>query len=235
MLLVTVNLPFSGSIVAQKTNCQETYFKSGGRSSQVCRTPETHSGIAKVYDRTGAVSREWTLSTMHVISTLQLHFHTNGAVSKAVYHSAPDAGIQSWTTISYFDTLGRFLSEETEDRNTLHPSPRVPQTAPPMVQEVVREAAIHVSILKLTNQSRQVLRVRAYRHGQSPPSWIILKPREEVDLFEWYMAGIFQNPQPFVTIEIETKTGKKVKGRLSEFPKEETPMGQRKVYGLFYE
>lgn len=234
VLLVTIHLPVSGSLVAQKVNCQETYFKAGGRSSQVCRTPETHSGIARVYDLSGAVTREWTLSTMHVISTLQFHFHTNGAVSRAVYHSAPDGGIQSWTTVSHFDTLGQFVSEETEERNTLHPSPRVPSPSRPMVQEIVREAPLHISILRISNQSRRNVRVRAYRPGTAMPDWIMLKPGQEADVYERIMAGIFENPQPFVHVEVTWGSGKKVYNLEPAVVEELKPEGQRKTYRLVY-
>ena len=158
VLLVTIHLPVSGSLVAQKINCQETYFKAGGRSSQVCRTPETHSGIARVYDLSGAVTREWTLSTMHVISTLQFHFHSNGAVSRAVYHSAPDGGIQSWTTVSHFDTLGQFVSEETEER--CHPHHPHPRMVPPCLSHRGGVTRGRFSMARVSPTSRSVDRRR---------------------------------------------------------------------------
>jgi len=93
------------------SNCKYTYFKNGKKATSQCYDADDRWGQARAYNDKGAVIYEKELRKIAGHSSVQFSFYENGAVKKAEYSSAPDAGIQWYRTYTYFAPDGTITSE----------------------------------------------------------------------------------------------------------------------------
>ncbi len=130
-------------------NCTAHYFKNSDlKSAEICYDENRYHGIARAFKIDGSVLEIWQISHMHVISSVQFTFHSNGAVHRAIYSSHPDAGIQWYRSETTFDMEGNktgFFEERHDDMVT---SPHLhieKHKEPTQKQEVMECAPIMIS------------------------------------------------------------------------------------------
>jgi hypothetical protein len=103
-------------------NCTAYYFtNSDQKSAEICYDGNRNNGIARAFKSDGSVMETWQISRMHVLSSVQFTFHSNGAVHRATYSSHPDAGIQWYRSETTFDIEGNktgFFEERHDDMVT---------------------------------------------------------------------------------------------------------------------
>jgi hypothetical protein len=106
------------------------YHKNGKISTEEFRTNNTQymaQGYAKAFDNTGVEIYNQPVSRSGMLSSVQFSYYENGAVKSADYSSHPDAGIQWYRKISYFDESGKITSE-SELSHDMHATIQVPDS-----------------------------------------------------------------------------------------------------------
>lgn len=91
-------------------HCEKKFFKSGQLSSQKCYDKDKRFGKAIAYNIKGEIIYEKELRTIGGHASVYFSYHTNGAVQKAEWSSAPDAGIQWYNATDVFDENGKKIS-----------------------------------------------------------------------------------------------------------------------------
>ncbi len=88
-------------------DCEKTYFKSGQLSTKKCFDKDHRFGKAYAYNKKGEVIYERDLRTVAGHASVYFTFHPNGAVKRADWSSAPDAGIQWYHSRDEFSEEGK--------------------------------------------------------------------------------------------------------------------------------
>lgn len=91
-------------------NCEETFFKTGELSTKKCFDKEKRFGKATAFNKKSEIIYEKDLRTIGGHASLSFSYYPNGAVQKAEWSSAPDAGIQWYNTTDVFDENGKKIS-----------------------------------------------------------------------------------------------------------------------------
>lgn len=90
-------------------DCEKTYFTSGQLSTQKCYDKAHRSGKAYAYNKKGKVIYEKDLRAFAGHASVYFTFHPNGAVKRADWSSAPDAGIQWYSSRDEFSEDGNLI------------------------------------------------------------------------------------------------------------------------------
>lgn len=91
-------------------HCEKIFFKNGKVSTQKCYDKDKRFGKAIAYNLKGAVIYEKELRTIGGHASVYFSYHASGAVQKAEWSSAPDAGIQWYNSTDVFDENGKKIS-----------------------------------------------------------------------------------------------------------------------------
>ena len=95
-------------------NCEKTFFKSGELSTKKCYDKDNRFGKAYAYTKKGKLIYEKGLRKIAGHESVYFTFYPSGAVKKAEWSSAPDAGIQWYNSTDEFAENGT-LTSHTEN------------------------------------------------------------------------------------------------------------------------
>ncbi len=206
-------LSFSLSSFGQRfSNCKYTYFKNGKKATSQCYDADDRWGQARAYDYKGAVIYEKELRKIAGHSSVQFSFYENGAVKKAEYSSAPDAGIQWYRTYTTFAQDGTITSEVNDSHDngpgttapfkrqeyiTPSPTPTVsptPATAKP-TPTTIECAVIYSSEYWFINTTTYSVVITAtHKYRKTEMNSITLRPRQSAKGGQVIQAQFFDNP-----------------------------------------
>jgi len=183
-----------------QTGCVYTYFQKTKRvSTSICINPDGREGQALAFDRNGKEIYRGHERRFAGSEGTHFSYYPDGAVRKAEYHSAPDAGIQWYRSVTEFSPEGvvtNFWKDSHDDRVTIlapleNPSPTVKPPQP----ETVACAPIWVSEAWFINGSRYAVRVTGeYTGSIADPRQVLLAPGDTVRGGGFVGAAQFANP-----------------------------------------
>lgn len=90
--------------------CEKTFFKSGQVSTEKCFDKENRFGKAYAYTKSGKLIYEKGLRKIAGHESVYFTFYPGGAVKKAEWSSAPDAGIQWYNSTDEFSEDGTLIN-----------------------------------------------------------------------------------------------------------------------------
>ena len=192
-------------------NCRYTYFKNGKKATSQCYDANDHWGQARAYNGKGEVIYEKDLRKIAGHSSVQFSFYENGAVKKAEYSSAPDAGIQWYRTFTEFAPDGTITSEVHQNYDdgpgTTAPFRRQEYVAPPTTTTnptpapckpaptTVACAVIYSSEFWFINTTPYSVVVTAtHKHRKNEMSSLTLRPRQSAKGGQVLQAQFFDDP-----------------------------------------
>lgn len=154
------------------------YFSGGQVSTKEWRDQDDRWGRSWAYKRDGSVIVEHQTRRFAGHASVHFDYHPNGAISKAEFSTAPDAGIQWYRSTTTFDDQGNKtgFSEQGHDDHTVIPSPgthvlrhpeeRVPERETEQV--TVEEQRLFINELFVSNPTNAACRVIATARHPSP-------------------------------------------------------------------
>jgi len=212
--LATLYLLLSTSlcVLGQKfSNCTYTYFKNGKIATSQCYDTDNRWGQARAFNSKGAVIYEKELRKIAGHSSVQFSFYENGAVKKASWSSAPDAGIQWYRTYTDFAPDGTVTGEIHDSHDNgpgttapfkrpayvTPPTPTVsPTPTPTKPTPTTMECAVIYSseywFINTTPYSVVVTATHKYRKTEMTS--ITLRPRQSAKGGQVIQAQFFDDP-----------------------------------------
>lgn len=175
--------------------CKYSYFKNSKKvSTSQCYDNDDRWGKAKAYDKNGKVIYEAELRRVAGHASVAFSYYPTGALAKAEWHSAPDAGIQWYNTTTWFDQDGNITNVEHNDYDnspTTTFSPRRPATVP-IKQETIKCAAIYVTEGWFINRCSFPVLVTSIRSGQADErKQVTVAPGDTLKSLEYINAEQF--------------------------------------------
>lgn len=154
------------------------YFSGGQVCTKEWRDKDDRWGRSWAYKSDGSVIAEHQTRRFAGHASVHFDYHPNGAISKAEFSTAPDAGIQWYRSTTTFDDQGNKtgFSEQGHDDRTVIPSPgthvrrhqeeRVPERE--MEQVTVEEQRLFINELFVANPTNAACRAIATARHPSP-------------------------------------------------------------------
>jgi hypothetical protein len=168
LLLFLTSLAAAQAQVKQRTFKTDSgtvvihYFGSGQVSTREWMDQDNRWGRSWAYTKSGSVIVEHQTRRIAGHSSVHYQYHPNGAISKAEYSTAPDAGIH-WE--QGHDDRGIIPNPRT----TIKRAPDEPEpVVQPLQQEVVEEQRLFVNELLVVNPTNAAVRVVAAAKHPSP-------------------------------------------------------------------
>lgn len=240
-LILLIGMLISVSVHSQEyKNCNHTYFKNSKKTSTShCYSENKYEGKAIAYNLKGEKIGEWSLSRMHMLSSVHFTFHENGAVAKAEFSSHPDAGIQWYKSYTTYDENGvqtgfTELSDDLRTTVQIEPAyiktqeeylkeqkvkdslklPEIEIKKDSVKQEVIACAVIYVSELWVENKTGKEIMLKwdkKYKTGEkeNSPSFKKIKKGEKIKITEQIQAQFYESPLSSINISVWDKKGKK--------------------------
>lgn len=222
LLLLTKNLTICAQINCLEESTKEKEvkkcFHENGNISSLEEWDKEHKwGKLTVYSANGKKIQDWELRKIHGIAKAELEYHKNGQVSKVAYSSAPDAGIQRFESVYYFNQEGKLTNTEKNDY-------------PPKLSDFFKEdesipqenqnqcAEIWISKLEIINSSKKTQKLNItplLPNSLTKPRTIMLKPAQKATVDSCIQAQFFQDPINQTQINY-FKSNKKVSLKLKE-------------------
>ena len=169
LLTILLILAISASAQEQYTQCQYHYFGNKHISTSQCYDKDGRWGKARAYNKAGKQIYEAELRRVAGHASIEFDYYPEGAVSKAKWHSAPDAGIQWYNTTTYFDRSGNIPNVEHNDYDhspgTTVQLPRLPATVTPQKQATIACAAIYATEYWFINRCKYPVVVTVVKTG----------------------------------------------------------------------
>jgi hypothetical protein len=120
-LTMLVNIGHRSFAGGEYPLCKHTYFKGTKKvSTSLCYDKDNRFGKATAYNRKGEIIYEKSLRKIAGHSSVTFSYYSDGAVSKACYSDAPDAGIQWYKSDTWFKNNGT-IDHVTEQSNDMRP------------------------------------------------------------------------------------------------------------------
>lgn len=208
-------------------HCQYTYFKNGKKATSQCYDTDNRWGQARAYTDKGAVIYEKELRKIAGHSSVQFSFYENGAVKRAEWSSAPDAGIQWYRTYTDFAPDGTVTSEVHDSYDNgpgttapfkrqeyiTPPSPTVSPTPAPSKPTTIGCAVIYSSEFWFINTTPYSVVVTAtHKHRNNEMNSITLRPRQSAKGGQVIQAQYFDDPAKQYDFSVRAvKPGNKTK------------------------
>ncbi|WP_133162434.1 hypothetical protein [Flavipsychrobacter stenotrophus] len=171
ILLLSITLA-SLHISAQEYQvCVYHYFNNKKVSTSQCFDKDKRWGKALAYDKTGKIIYEKELRRVAGNSSVDFTYYPDGAVSRAQWHSAPDAGIQWYNSTTYFSKDGTIekVEENSYDMTPGLKELKVPGEYTPQIkkQEAARCGAIYSTEFYFINKYKYPVNITATRKGNA--------------------------------------------------------------------
>jgi hypothetical protein len=201
ILFFTSNLTICAQIecIEESTKEKEVKkcFHANGRvSSLVEWEKERKWGKLTIYSSNGTKIQDWELRKIHGIAKAELEYHKNGQVSKVIYSSAPDAGIQRFERVYYFNQDGNLTNTEKNDyppklSDFIQVEESIPQ------ENKTQCAEIWISKLEIINNSKRTQKLKItplLPNSLAKAGTITLKPKQKATVDSCIQAQFFQDP-----------------------------------------
>ncbi len=238
LLLLISNISFAQE---KFTNCTYRKFTNGKISVKECMDEKGMRGKTIAYNMKGEVIGEWSISRMHMLSSVYFTFHANGGVYKAHYSSHPDAGIQWYKSTTEFNDKGEqisFMEHSHDDHLKIfapkpsYPNPPKPDsieyTLNPQVKktettkvekEIMKCAVIYASELWLDNRTSQNLVVAWHSVSDTTYKANVTLPKgQRTKVCERILAEQYEAPLQYFTLKITTASGKNIPVKIQPQP-----------------
>ncbi len=163
------------------SQCKYTYFgKTKLVSTSICLDKDGRWGEARAFDRQGKQIYHNDERRIAGHANTHFSFYPSGAVHKAEYSSAPDAGIQWYRSVTTFSETGEQIhfSKQSHDEMRgpgyfLEQLPEPPKHQPPPSACV----EVHLAEVWLVNKSRFAVKATgAYTGSLADPASLTLAP-----------------------------------------------------------
>lgn len=222
ILIFIFSLPIcaQNKCIEVSTNDKETkkcLHSNGKISSLIEWDKERRWGKLIIYKPDGTKIQEWELRKIHGIAKAELEYHSNGQVSKVIYSSAPDAGIQRFERVYCFNQEGNLTSSEINDYT--HKLTDFRQLEDPIPQEIQTQCAeIWISKLELINNTKKTQKLKItplLPNSLMKARTIILKRNQKITVDSCMQAQFFQDPINQTQINY-LKSNKKASLKLKE-------------------
>lgn len=203
---VSLNTSVSGQD-KNYTNCEKHFFKNGKISTQICFDENKHWGKATAYDNKGDNIYERNLRRVAGHASVHFSYYPSGAVSKAEFSDAPDAGIQWYQETITFSEDGKITGKTSQSNDDLlYPSipkyyrpevvnPSKDSTRPKHQMEPIPCQQMNSNEIWVRNASKFKVAVNAIRKNDSKEFHsIALAPGDTGKLAIYSMGEKFYDP-----------------------------------------
>lgn len=192
------------------------YFTTGQPSTVEWTDKDGRFGRSRAFKRDGTVIVDHHTRRIAGHASVHFEYHPNGAVSKAEFSDAPDAGIQWYRSTTTFDDQGDRTGFSEQGHDDLHVIPRPGTTFTAPVEPVgptedpVREPEVaicqklFVNEVFVVNATRHAARVRVKVTHPSPalgPAAHTLAPGDTVCLGTYTIGETFEGPENHLAVE----------------------------------
>ncbi|MDX9750643.1 MAG: hypothetical protein RBT71_06145 [Flavobacteriales bacterium] len=198
-------------------------FSTGEMSTLQWTDRDGRRGLARAFKPDGTVVFEVPTRRIAGHATVRFSYHPNGAVSRAEYSEAPDAGIQWYKSTTTFNEDGNRTGFTEQGRDNHGPLPRLQAPAPPPREpsigttDVVHCQRLFANELFVVNPGRfpvQVVATPRHPAPALPGGTFTLAPGDTVRIGTYSMGEVFPPWPEHVTIDIRRAkrngTGNKV-------------------------
>lgn len=207
------------------SDCTYSYFKPSNKiSTSICYDKDNRWGKAIAYNINGKIIYEKQLRKVAGHSSVTFSYHPNGAVAKAEWSSAPDAGIQWYKSIHEFSETGELInqtewSHDQKPSNFLMPDKnheinsydnRMEEEEETENIEIVECIEPNVSELWFVNKTRYTLEIRSgHKLFHDEKYTALVAPGDTVKGGQQIQIGPFENPIAHFNIDIRKKKKRK--------------------------
>lgn len=189
---------------------KKCFHLNGKISSLIEWDKEQRWGKLIVFKSDGTAIQDWELRRIHGIAKADIEYHANGQVSKVIYSSAPDGGIQRFERTYYFNSEGELTSTDKNDyppqlSDFIKIEESIPQENPTQCAE------IWISKLELINHSKRTQKLSItplLPNSLIKARTINLKPNQKATIDSSIQAQFFQDPINQLNVKY-SKTNKK--------------------------
>lgn len=220
LLLSVLGLRAQGRVRTVETDSGRVvlhYFTTGQPSTVEWTDKDGRFGRSRALKRDGTVIVDHHTRRIAGHASVHFEYHPNGAVSKAEFSDAPDAGIQWYRSTTTFDDQGNRTGFSEQGHDDLHhiPSPGTtftppaepfgPTEEPVRVEEVAICQKLFVNEVFVVNATRQAAKARVQVANPSPalgPSEHTLAPGDTLRLGTYSVGQAFEAPEKHVTLEV---------------------------------
>lgn len=186
------------------------YFTTGQLSTEEWTDQDDRFGRSRAFKRDGTIIVEHGTRRIAGHASVHFQYHPNGAVSKAEFSDAPDAGIQWYESTTTFDDQGNRTDfrEQGHDDLEFIPRPGTTFTQPAETftptEEPVREPAVascqklFVNEVFVVNSTRETAVIRCTPKRPSPvlPSGEhLLAGKDTLRLGSYTVGERFEDPE----------------------------------------
>ena len=175
---------------------KKCFHLNGKVSSIIEWDKEQRWGKLIVYKSDGTAIQDWELRRIHGIAKAEIEYHANGQVSKVIYSSAPDGGIQRFERTYHFNSDGVLTSTDKNDYPTkLTDFVQIEEPNPH--ENSVQCAEIWISKLELINNSKRTQKLKVIPllpNSLIKERTITLKPKQKTTIDSCLQAQFFQDP-----------------------------------------
>jgi hypothetical protein len=207
LLLLSTN---SSTLLAQlpeksdTTLLHEVYYNNGKLSAKIWMSRSAGRGRASCWDHDGRLMFDSEISKIHGHHSVRFEHHPNKVVSKVFESSAPDAGIQWYKSIYFFDESGNKIGEEKRshedlERVTIPDFRKSPEQ--PIIQETQQCAVIYSNELWIINESEFTLLLES--NARNVEKRDTLASGDSLMLANLIQAQYFEDPFKATTISVK--------------------------------
>ncbi len=186
------------------------YFTNGKVSTKAWMDKDQRWGRSWAYRPDGSVIVEHATRRIAGHASVHFTYHANGAVSKAEYSDAPDAGIQWYRSTTTFDEQGNktgFTEQGHDDRGII-PGPGVrwtqePDVPTPVEQQVMTEQRLFVTEVFVVNASKHTCRLKVTAERPSPAlqsSEHTMAPGDTIRIGSYSTGELYEDARKQVTL-----------------------------------
>jgi hypothetical protein len=248
MLMIVLLTMAVSSYCRDYPKCKCSYFKNGKIATSQCYDNDDRWGRAKAFDSKGKEIYDRELRRIAGHSSVNFSFYPSGAVSKAEWSSAPDAGIQWYRTTTYFSEEGKITGEvhNNYDDGPGKMAPQkpgyvtTPKTVPakpepkPEPSTTIECAVIYSSEFWFHNTTSYSVVVTATRkHIKSETYIVTLRPRRRMKVGQMIGAQQFNDPATYYDFSVKPLK-ESVRQKFIIIPSDKEPENTSKEVRRYY-
>ena len=222
-------------------NCTNHYFKNKKISTSECYDADHRWGKAIAYNANGAVIYEKELRRIAGHSSVMFSYYENGGVKKAEWSSAPDGGIQWYSSVTTFSEDGTITSVSENDYDNKpsiiqQPAIKLPAVINPVAprsdsSRTVIPVGTYNTEVWYTNNNRRAVIVTATRGPEQ--TRVTVDPKQTVKGAHFILARQFEDPSFYFQFTVTPKY-KYDKARYALMPSHRKPEQVNKETRRYY-
>ncbi|MCD6012835.1 MAG: hypothetical protein K0Q79_2697 [Flavipsychrobacter sp.] len=187
--------------------CTYRYFKNKKVSTSECYDANNRFGKVRAYNLKGELIYENEIRKIGGSAHVQFEYYANGAVKKASWRSAPDGGIQWYSSVTTFSEDGKKTGETEHNWDDYHHVRTIKQEPPKQfvkkdTSNVVTCAIIYSSEFWFINKTKYTVTVDATRGEEHYTT--TLKPGQQLKGGQLVLAEQFDNIEKYYKFSTHT-------------------------------